>query len=342
MCKWDGVKMSGFKYNFAIFGYDQELYKIPYADVINSDSAVYLSKPLDSKSRLLTVLYKSHITKKINKFVKLPFKGIWNPLMFRSKNKFKEIKPLCFVFFMRRCNLVNQGLIKYLRKKYPDAKFVCFYQDLVKKYTECSLERIKSEFDLVLSFDHVDAEEYGLYYYPLVYSVVDIPDNPQMEKSDVFFVGVAKNRLDDILDAYVRLRDAGLKCDFTICGVPEEQRRLTDEVKYSEKMPYTENLQHIKATRCLLEIMQKGGHGYTLRACEAIVLGRKLLTNNPEIENAPFYSPDTISTFTTADTINLDFVKSGNDSVDYSYKDKLSPIHLLEFIEEKLAADEKI
>ncbi len=327
--------MSDFKYNYVIFGYDQDLYKIPYNDVIKLDNAVYLCKPLDTNSKLLVFLYKTHLTKKINKYIKLPFKSIWNPLMFRRK--FKDSKPLCFIFFMRRCNLVNHGLIKYLRKKYPDAKFVCFYQDLVKNYTECSLERIKSEFDLILSFDHNDANEYGLYYYPLVYSEVDITDNPEIEKSDVFFVGVAKNRLDDILDAYVKLRDAGLKCDFTICGVPEQERRFADEITYCDKMPYTENLQHVKATRCLLEIMQKGGHGYTLRACEAIVLDRKLLTNNPEVKNAPFYSPDTVSVFSTSNTIDTDFVKSGADSVDYGYKDKLSPIHLLEFIEEKFS-----
>lgn len=328
--------MSSFKYNFVIFGYDHDLYKIPYNDVIKSPNAVYLCKPLDTSNRILTFLYKVHTTPKINKHVKLPFKSIWNPLMFRRK--FKDDKPLCFIFFMRRCDLVNQGLMEYLRKKHPDAKFVCFYQDLVKTYTECSLERIKQEFDLVLSFDHADAKEYGLYYYPLVYSEADIADNAEIEKSDVFFVGIAKNRLDDILGAYIKLRDAGLKCDFTICGVPEEQRRFTDEIEYRDKMPYIENLQHIKSTRCLLEIMQKGGHGYTLRACEAIVFDRKLLTNNPEVCNAPFYSNDTISTFTTPDTIDIDFIKSGADSVDYKYKDKLSPIHLLEFIDEKFTA----
>ncbi len=331
--------MSAFKYNFVIFGYDQDLYKIPYADVIKSDNAVYLCKPLDSNSKLLTILYKAHVTEKINKFIKLPFKGLWNSMMFRSENKFKEKKPLCFVFFMRRCNLVNQGLIKYLHNKYPDAKFVCFYQDLVKKYTVCSLERIKAEFDLVLSFDHEDAKEYGLYYYPLVYSNVDIPTNPEIERSDIYFVGVAKNRLDDILDAYVRLRDAGLKCDFTICGVPEQQRKFTNEIKYCDKVEYTDNVQHIKATRCILEIMQKGGHGYTLRACEAIVFDRKLLTNNPEVKYAPFYSQNAISTFTAPDTIDIDFVKSGDDEVDYGYKNELSPIHLLEFIEDKFSTD---
>ena len=42
----------------------------------------------------------------------------------------------------------------------------------------------------------------------------------------------------------------------------------------------------------MLEIMQQGGHGYTLRYCEAIAMGKKLATNNPEIEKAPFYNKE--------------------------------------------------
>ena len=98
-------------------------------------------------------------------------------------------------------------------------------------------------------------------------------------------------------------------------------------------MPYEENLKRINKTRCMLEIMQKGGHGYTLRYCEAIAQGKCLITNNPEIANAPFYSPERISVFGDVDAIDLQFVVNSPWKVDYNYIDKLSPVHLLEFLE---------
>ncbi len=328
--------MNDLKYNYVLFGYDTDLYRIPYTDISKLDNAIYLHKPIDTDNKLLHFLHKVHTTGYINKkLFPLPFKGIWNPVMFR--NRWNDSKPICFVFSSRRCDLVNYGLLDYLRKHYPGCKFACFYQDIVATCKECSIERVKKEFDVVLSFDHADAKNYGFYYYPLVYSVVDVPENPDIEESDVFFVGVPKDRLDDIYAAYEKVRDGGLKCDFHLIGVPKDKRRYEDEIHYRDTMmPYTENLQHIKRTRCILEIMQKRGTGFTLRAAEAVVFDRKLLTNNSEAEGAPFYKPDAVCAFTTPDTIDINFVKSGDRDVDYGYKDRLSPIHLLEFIEEKI------
>jgi len=45
-------------------------------------------------------------------------------------------------------------------------------------------------------------------------------------------------------------------------------------------MPYEENLEYIKRSKCLLEIMQEGGNGYILRTCEAVAYNKKIITNN--------------------------------------------------------------
>lgn len=328
--------MTDYGFNYVVFGYANDFYTIPYDDVNHLDNAVYLCKPIDSNSRLLTFLYKTHFSGILNRKFDMPFKSIWNPMMFRRK--FKNQRPICFVFFIRRCYLLKYGLMEHLKKRYPDAKFVCHYQDLVAHCPDVAVDEIKRRFDLVLSFDQQDAKQYGLEYYPLVYSDYEVPQNPDIKPSDVFFVGKAKDRLQDIIDAYKRLRDAGLRCDFHITGVPKDKRQLEDEIDYCDKMPYIENLQRIKATKCLLEVMQKGGHGYTLRACEAIMYDRKLLTNNPEVTGAPFYSADNVSVFTSAKDIDLDFVKTAHDA-DYNYKDKLSPVHMLEYCGKRLSEE---
>lgn len=190
--------------------------------------------------------------------------------------------------------------------------------------------------DIALSFDHADAEKYGMDYYPLVYSPCDMGEDDSIPESDVYFVGKAKDRLPAILAAYEKLRDAGLRCDFYLTGVAPEDQKYADEITYGTQMSYKENLRHVKKTRCLLEIMQGGGHGYTLRACEAIMYDKKMLTNNPEIEHAPFYKPELISVFRDARDIDTEFVKREPYAVDYGWKEQLSPLRLLEYIDRRV------
>ncbi len=320
--------MNDYGFNYVVFGYYNDFYRIPYSDVDKLDNAVYLYKPIDSSNKLLTFLYKAHFSGALNRFFDFPFKSIWNGMMFRRR--FTTKRPICFIFFIRRCYLLKYGLMEHLKKRYPDAKFVCHYQDLVEHCTDVSVDYIKEKFDLVFSFDQQDAKKYGFEYYPLVYSDYKVNDDPTIEQSDVYFVGKAKDRLDDIIEAYERLSYAGLKCDFHITGVKAEDRRLSDRIDYCDKMPYIENLKRIKATRCLLEVMQKGGHGYTLRACEAIMYDRRLLTNNPEVKRAPFYLSNNIAVFNKVSDIDPTFITNGDRAVDYNYKERLSPVHMLE------------
>lgn len=318
------------KYNYVIFGIATDFMQTAYADVQKVPYAVYRCNLLDSKNRLLNTLYRYHTAPSINSKISLPFRSIWNPLIF--KNPFVDGKPICFIFFGNK-RLMDKNFIRYLRKTYAGSKMVWFCQDLVAKSQGSKFAKIKDMFDRILSFDHAEAKQYGMDYYPLVYSPRDVSEDDSIPESDVYFVGKAKDRLPEILAAYEKLRDAGLKCDFYLTGVAPEDRKYADEIRYGTQMPYKENLRHIQKTKCLLEIMQGGGHGYTLRACEAIMYDKKMLTNNPEIENAPFYKPELISTFREAREIDADFVKREPLVADYGWKEQLSPLRLLEYID---------
>ena len=321
------------KYKYVVCGTpNMDLYKVSYADLAKTDNAVYLCSPIQSDSKVLNWLHKRHFGVRINKIINLPFKKIWNRFYYKNDFDKKDSSSICFVLSASYMKYEKYGLIEDIRKDYPNCKIVCFYQDLVGK-RGYPPKKVKELFDLVLSFDHKNCEEYGFVYYPLVYSYTEIEDDPNIPESDIFFLGKAKNRLAEILEAYEVLRDSGLKCDFHITGVPEGERKYEDEIDYCEKMSYSENLKRIKKTRCMLEIMQQGGHGYTLRYCEAIAHDRRLLTNNTEIKNAPFFNPALISTFDSAEDIDVEFVKSGDKDVDYKFKNELSPIRLIEFID---------
>jgi len=322
------------KYNYVIFGASQDFYKISYNDINNLSNAYYSYRNIDSDSRILSDLYRLHTTPRINRIINLPMQKLWNCMIFR--HTFLEDKPLCFIFFSGKDKMIKNGFVEYLKDKYLNSKFVYFYQDLVSLPRELSVSQIESKFDMLLSFDQKDAEKYGLFYYPLVYSPFDVPEDENIKQSDIYFVGKAKNRLKDIISVYEKLRSAGLKCDFHIVGVAPKDRKYANEIDYCIQMPYIENLKRIKKTKCLLEIMQIGGHGYTLRTCEAIMYDKKIITNNPEIEKAPFYSSECIQTFKSVQQIDPNFIFREPISVDYNYKEELSPVHLLEFIDREI------
>ena len=87
--------------------------------------------------------------------------------------------------------------------------------------------------------------------------------------------------------------------------------------------------------------MQKeSGIGFPQRACEAVCLGKKLLTNNPHIEDGTVFQSGIyllqLAYFQTMS--DSDFLKKIKDPIDinYHYKEKMSPIELLNFIENYL------
>lgn len=325
------------KYNYVVLGAATDFMITSYADIAKADYAIYQYKLLATQNPLLNVLYRYHTSPILNRKVPMPFRGIWNPLIF--KNSFADDKPICFILFGNK-RLFASTFINYIRKTYRGSKIVFFAQDLIARSWGEKFSEIKGFFDLIISFDHADAKTHGVDYYPLVYSPYDIPEDDSIPESDVYFVGKAKDRLPQILAAYEKLRNSGLKCDFYITGVKPEDQKYADEITYGNQMPYIENLKHIKKTKCLLEIMQGGGHGYTLRACEAIMYDKKMITDNPEISGAPFYQPELISVFNCAEDIDPSFVIAEPAVVDYKWKANLSPLKLLEYIDEKFEREQ--
>jgi len=322
-------------YNYVIFGSDWDLYKVSYSDLDSLENVRYISTPYEFRSKILKFLFRLHCTPKINNIISLPLKSIWNSGYF--KNDFQNNSPICFIFFSSRSIYEQHGLVKYLRKKYPASKMVCFFQDLINLQSNLDINHIKKVFDLVLSFDQADCQKHGLVYHQLVFSSFPVKLPAEIQECDVYFLGKAKNRLQEIIELYEFLRSHNLKCKFYLVGVDRDKQVYTDEIHYIDSMSYIENLQHVISSKCLLEIMQKNGHGYTQRMCEAIAYDKKILTNNIEVKNAPFFNEGYISVYSNISDIDISFLKHGvNDNVDYNFKEQLSPKELLSFIENKL------
>lgn len=318
----------GQKYNFIVFGQETGCLKVAYNDLNYCENAVYIPG-INSNSNLIKTVYNIHTSPRLNNYFHLPFQHIWKNLLFA--NKFNNQLPYCFVFFGCDIRRIESGLIEYLRREYTNCKVVAFCQDLVKTYGGL-FEKYRNKYDVILSFDKEDAYRNDLIYYPLVYSKIDVEDDDMIPASDVFFVGKDKNRLSLIIETYYRLVEMGKKCDFYITGVDRKKIIDLQDVKYVDGLDYYTALKHIKKTKCILEIVQDGGSGNTIRYAEALTYGKKLLTNCQKLSDDRYNEADFILKFSDPSEIHFSFLEEPMKPVPVDIQRALSPVCMLEYL----------
>jgi len=321
------------KYKYVIFQPPYDYYDITYHDVKNEANVQFINIYPASGSVFEKKLCLMHRSSKYNSLIKLPFQSIWNPLFFKSK--FSDNSNLCFLFSAGTVYLEKYGFVSYLKRKYPTAKFVCFYQDIISSVRNYSFDDIRKIFDYVISYDLDEANHNGLIFHNTVFSNYPIPPNNRIEPSDVYFVGAAKNRYDQILAAYENLTEQGFKCDFNIIGVPEEQQNHKESIHYLSKMSYVENLQRVVKTKVILEIMQNNAVGASLRVWESIMYDKHLLTNNEGLKLLDVFNPNFMHLIGTGELDVRDWIKQ-SVCYDEEVKDSIKPYRFLEFIDNLL------
>ena len=322
------------KYNYVVFGSNDPYYLLGYDELNNHSDSIYFGEPFQNNF-LLKMLRKTHMTPRINRYIKMPFKSLWNRNLF--KNCFDNDNPICFLFFSAGpfADHIPYGFVEYLKEEFPQSKYVVFYQDLVDATKRTvSLDEYRRKMDLIVSFDYNDCDKYQMIYHPLVYSDIREKITEYKEKSDIYFCGAEKNRLGTILEAYNVFQDLGFKCDFTV--ITNNYKLLNDYsggIHFCRSFSYHENLQHIKSCKAMIEIMQKGGSGYTIRALECIAFNKKLITNNSYINRATFYDNNNFMYYEkmTDSDIYSKFINS--EATSYKYIKAILPHRFLEFID---------
>lgn len=325
--------MDSLNYNFILFFSENDYNKIIYSDFENL-SCVRIQHGFKTKNRYLNILHYIHNSEKINRRINLPFKQIWFKNYF-NQEKLDNSKPFCFIFLFI---WVNRKFIKeyigYLKKKFPNAKFVCYYTDIISTLDN-KPDETSSFFDLSISYDKNDARLYKMEYFPTSFSDIHLNKLDGVPFCDVLFLGRAKSRFKKIESAYKQLTSSGLKCLFFVTGVTiEEQIDHIGIIYLQSPMHYMEYLKHVVNCRFILEIEQPGAIGETLRTWEAIHFDKALLTDNIAIKDSIFFDSRYISIIQDGG-INYDFIKNYEPIIN-PYKDKLRPIRLLEFIQDKL------
>lgn len=160
------------------------------------------------------------------------------------------------------------------------------------------VEKVKPIFDKIYSFDPTDCKKFNLSYLEqfLPFTLLDIKKR-QLEvmnkkSKTCFFIGEYREEREIYLH---KIHPYFKKANFNI------NFYLYDKYKQSLNYPYfcrdklisyEENIEKVIESDVLIEINHLGQDGPTLRTIEALAFNKKVITNNINILNYEFYSPD--------------------------------------------------
>ena len=152
------------------------------------------------------------------------------------------------------------------------------------KHFANDLQAIHKHHFQVITYDELDAERYGLKWHTQFFNIKPYQQTAFLNNNtilnDFFFIGYAKNRVEEIERIQTLL--SSYACKFVTVHTT------------TNYIPYSRYIEMALQSRCIVEIVHTGDPSCTLRPLEAIAIRRKLLTNNPAVRKYSFYRPQNI------------------------------------------------
>lgn len=271
--------------------------------------------------------------------------------------RIKSNENYCVVIEQGFLTVCKRGFFSDLRK-HKNVKIYLLLVDSISAHSH-SLQSTKNQifdndWDEIFTFEKDDADKYGWNY-----SGVNCSSLPRSKKTkaicDLYFVGGLKgNRSKLLFPVYNRLAKNGIRCKYDLWYQSRSERtdskKNIDELSNDLKeagikdsgsiavrkhfIKYKKVTGIVQSSNVIFEIVQEGQSAQTMRWFEAIYYNKKLLTNNPNIKNLPFYDERYMKYITCADDIDISWVLD-KETIDYKYNGEMSPVRLLEKIRSK-------
>lgn len=302
-----------------------------FKKVINGEveNAQYL-QPYSFPNGLISMIYKIRYHKKFRKFFSWIPQKVWNRYYILEKLRLSN-DDQHYILFMPGTDidrLINPSYLGEFKEKHMDnVKLVLLLFDPVNSpLKDTGWEKITNIFglfDLVATFEKDDAVKYGLYHFMDPYDRREIIEKDNV-KSDLYFVGHDKGRLAFLEKITEHLVKNGVKSRILVANTSKNQSFKSNYItQIKKRISYDMMLAQMLNSNCLLEVLCEGQNSASLRYYEAIVYNKKLLTNNKNIFNMPFYNPKYMRYFEKETDIDPQWVKEKVE-VDYGYHDEFS------------------
>jgi hypothetical protein len=203
---------------------------------------------------------------------------------------------------VRQGNQVSESFFEKLRNLNPQAKFINFHWDSIRK--QYDYRHIIKYFDKVYSFDYKDCEEnQQLTYLPLFYieEYFDLENDKKERKFDLLFIGSWRNkeRFNLIRKTNSYCKKEGLRFYYYLYFPYRQQYLLLKSGKIAreakgKRLSHNQILKLFSYADTVIDFPSSFQTGLTIRTFEALGAGKKLITTNKNIIKEPFYDSNFI------------------------------------------------
>lgn len=139
------------------------------------------------------------------------------------------------------------------------------------------------------SFSLEDSYTNGFQYMGTFYHPLENYESKSIQY-DGFFIGIPKGREQKICEIKKMFRKYHLK---VLVKLVDNVRALYD-FRYSPRLSYNKVIEYCLKSRSIVEVLEKGQSGPSLRSMEALFMCKKLITTNEKIVDYDFYHPDNV------------------------------------------------
>lgn len=287
--------MRKFVYLGSTTSYNQYFRKNSFKD---DYQILYSSTPEESLKGFLWLLYKAHNSETIDRYIHLPFKEVWAKYIIDKKTKalIEKEDDICFVFSDIGYRYNRNSVLPYLKKQYPNCYTAYYFNDIIEYYNKripgFSVSEFSALYDFVFTYNKNDAERYSIPVPPpRIRDYSNVPDDNSLPECDLFFVGKNRGRLPLLQQIYDCCSAAGLTCEFFVTEVDPEDISAKYPFNYNQFISYDEVLRRVKRSKAVINLIQEGAKGITLRDYEAIGMNKLLVTDGEAICDTELYTP---------------------------------------------------
>ncbi|WP_071131744.1 hypothetical protein [Enterococcus timonensis] len=250
---------------------------------VSKRSATYSPDAIRLGFNMHTIFTNTSIATKLGSRIELKLGRSWLSFLFDNswKKKLPQIKKLIIVATPQ-----SVAVVRYINKKFPEISVFVWYNNPVSM--EVPLKYFLNLNCSIYTFDEDDSKKYNLIFskqYIDLEPIKDVLNVNQDIKNDVVFIGGDKGRVVELLE----VKESFLKRNISLKLYVVSTDNDMEGFPYQPKVSYKYLLKMQNESRAILEILQDGQSGISLRTLEAMFMKKKLITNNKNIEQADFY-----------------------------------------------------
>lgn len=293
-------------------------------------------------NRLLKKIRRIHLSATANRIVKFPFRKIWYK---KCRFDIQTNQEYCIIILDAALKALD---VDYLNQVFAKPN-VCGCMVLINSMDAGSvgIQEIKSDiwrvrWNAIYTFDPEDARKYSFSFLGNCYYSMHDPaqimkrygQQSSIEGSDAYFSGGLKGgREETIFSLFSKLNKENVKTNFhlSVSGMRRiKEKPFSDLIHYHTGgwIPYEEILAGVLKSNVIIEILQNGQSGPSLRYYEAVCYNKKLLTNNRNILYLPYYDERYMKIIEKIEDIDVEWIRR-RENIDYHYHGDFSPVHLL-------------